>query len=388
MYTLFGGLPSVAYTDVFQFAFIVFGLSLSLPFAITNEHVNKELIWSQPLSGKWIGSIQDHQWGEWIDWTVLLILGGVPWQCYFQRVLSSKSGRRAQVLSYIGGSLALLCIVPCVLFGAVAHATDWKATKYGASPAETCNESAIIPLSLQYLTPEWVSFFGLGAISAAVMSSTDSSMLSVASQLSRNVFKAVFFPRASEKQVMVALWVLIAANCALATLLGILYTSVYTLFSLSGDLVYVITLPQFFSVLYLDELSNTYGSVVSFILTLILRILCGEEKLGIPTYISFGKMYSRDPLTGEEQDGPMPFRLFLMLISFTIIVLVSSLAQYLFVTKRTPIDLKYDFFGCFTRLKSGKVVNRNNRFLVEETTESTEDSIFGIQHDSKKEDNQ
>ena len=38
-YTLLGGLISVAYTDVIQIFFIVFGLFLALPFALTNEHV-------------------------------------------------------------------------------------------------------------------------------------------------------------------------------------------------------------------------------------------------------------------------------------------------------------------------------------------------------------
>ena len=53
----------------------------------------------------------------------------------------------------------------------------------------------VLPLCLQYLTPQWVAFFGLGAISAAVMSSTDSSMLSASTMLSRNVYKTIFRPK-------------------------------------------------------------------------------------------------------------------------------------------------------------------------------------------------
>ncbi len=41
---------------------------------------------------------------------------------------------------------------------------------------------------------QWVAFFGLGAVSAAVMSSTDSSMLSSSSMMARNVYKVVFRP--------------------------------------------------------------------------------------------------------------------------------------------------------------------------------------------------
>merc|ERR1719412_2999872 len=88
----------------------------------------------------------------------------------------------------------------------------------------------VLPLCLQYLTPEWVAFFGLGAISAAVMSSTDSSMLSASTMIARNVYKTVFRPNCSEKEVLIALWFIIVLNCASETALAITYKSIYDLF--------------------------------------------------------------------------------------------------------------------------------------------------------------
>lgn len=55
----------------------------------------------------------------------------------------------------------------------------------------------ILPMVLQYLTPDFVSFFGLGAVSAAVMSSADSSVLSASSMFARNVYKLIFRQRVS-----------------------------------------------------------------------------------------------------------------------------------------------------------------------------------------------
>lgn len=55
----------------------------------------------------------------------------------------------------------------------------------------------ILPLVLQHLTPDFVSFFGLGAVSAAVMSSADSSILSASSMFARNVYKLIFRQRVS-----------------------------------------------------------------------------------------------------------------------------------------------------------------------------------------------
>ena len=79
-----------------------------------------------------------------------------------------------------------------MLFGAIAKATDWEKTDYGQKIENT---SVVLPLCLRYLTPPVVAFFGLGAVSAAVMSSTDSSMLSASTMMARNVYKVVLRPK-------------------------------------------------------------------------------------------------------------------------------------------------------------------------------------------------
>ena len=195
-----------------------------MPYALNHEHVAS----IDPSVTPWIGEVKPHEWGVWIDYAFLLLLGGIPWQCYYQRVLSSTTSKRAVLLSYGGGLIALIMTVPSVTFGMIAKATDWEKTGFGRVPCSS-ETSLILPLCLQYLTPPAVAFFGLGAISAAVMSSTDSSMLSASTMLARNVYKTVFRPRATEKEVLVALWVFIVFNCTFATALAIHYKSIYNL---------------------------------------------------------------------------------------------------------------------------------------------------------------
>ena len=62
-YTLFGGLISVAYTDVIQIFFIVFGLFLALPFALTNEHVKNiyEETLDDGVTPAWYGKVGKGQ---------------------------------------------------------------------------------------------------------------------------------------------------------------------------------------------------------------------------------------------------------------------------------------------------------------------------------------
>lgn len=57
------------------------------------------------------------------------------------------------------------------------------------TPFANNQSDMILPIVMQHLTPTAVSFVGLGAVSAAVMSSADSSILSASSLFSRNVYK-------------------------------------------------------------------------------------------------------------------------------------------------------------------------------------------------------
>ena len=51
------------------------------------------------------------------------MFGGIPWQVYFQRVLSSKSHKRAQQLSFAAAFGCLVMAVPSILIGAIAKST-------------------------------------------------------------------------------------------------------------------------------------------------------------------------------------------------------------------------------------------------------------------------
>merc|ERR1712088_508602 len=183
------------------------------------------------------------------------------------------------MLSYGGGLIALIMTAPSVLFGAIGKATDWSQTGYANTKEaqEGCilehktecaedDTKLILPLCLQYLTPPVVAFFGLGAVSAAVMSSTDSSMLSASTMIARNFYQKVIRPKASEKKVIYALWVCICINCIIATSLAIEYRSIYDLFVLCGDFMFVIVFGQLTLVLFLPE-ANTYGSLASFVVS-------------------------------------------------------------------------------------------------------------------------
>jgi len=368
-YTLLGGLISVAYTDVIQIFFIFFGMFLALPYAWNHEAVKS--IYEDKLEDgttpAWYGEVKPEQWGVWIDYAFLLLFGGIPWQCYYQRVLSSKTPRRAQLLSYGGSAIALIMTGPSVLFGAIAKNTDWSMTEYACGAPSGKESKVVLPLALQYLTPPAVAFFGLGAVSAAVMSSADSSMLSASTMIARNFYQKVIRPKCSEREVIYALWVCIVINCVIATSLAIFYQSIYELFVLCGDFMFVIVFPQLTLVLFWD-LANTYGSVFSFGVSIILRLLCGDSLMNLPAAISFGYMYRNEPGSCPTDSDPLgdckgdvPFRLIVTIIGTLLHISVSYGAYFIFSRRKLPLE--YDFFGCFKENHKEEIGMATNREL-------------------------
>jgi solute carrier family 5 (high affinity choline transporter), member 7 len=76
VYTLFGGLYSVAYTDVVQLGFIFVGLWIAVPFALEHPGVGS-IVTTWP---EWRGHFDKSQAVQWFDSMFLLIFGGIPWQ--------------------------------------------------------------------------------------------------------------------------------------------------------------------------------------------------------------------------------------------------------------------------------------------------------------------
>ncbi|KAK8780899.1 hypothetical protein V5799_017759 [Amblyomma americanum] len=94
---------------------------ICVPFTLLNEYTNP--IWSVPKE-ELLGSVATSEIPSYVDNLLLLIFGGIPWQDYFQRILSTKSEFRAKALSYVGFVGTLVMAVPPVLIGVAVKATS------------------------------------------------------------------------------------------------------------------------------------------------------------------------------------------------------------------------------------------------------------------------
>lgn len=327
-YTALGGLWAVAMTDVVQLILLFVGLFLALPFVLeqaggwtTAWHQYKEHFGP---SASFIPSTEalGGDYFVWWDYTFLLVFGGVAWQVYFQRVLSSKTAQIAQRLSYMAGIICLIAAIPPVILGVVGFTADWSSM--GVSPSESLE---ILPFTIKYLCPYWISMICLGAIAAAVMSSADSSILSSSTLATWNVYKPLFKPSISNMDLAMTMKRIIWVVGIAATLIALQVKSIYALWYLCSDFVYCLLFPGLVCALFIQK-CNTWGIVVGFSIAFIVRISGGEASLGIPAIIN----YSVDI---NDITYGLPFRTLAMLSFFITAWIVSISTQ----EKNPPVSL-------------------------------------------------
>ena len=117
-----------------------------------------------------------------------------------------------------------------------------------------------------------------------------------------------------------------------ATMLAIFVDTIYGIFILTADIVYVVIFPQFTCAVFISHV-NPYGSFVGFILGTILRFGGGEPSLNLDPFIKF-------PHYDEVLGQLFPFKTLAMIVNFVAVVAVSLLFKYLFEHNILPRNLE------------------------------------------------
>ena len=293
-YTVLGGMWSVAYTDIFQLGLVAVGLAAALPYVLAGagglHHAWATYVAARPdgVSIVPLSSAAGSLWTRasmtaWWDTSVMLVFGGIPWNCYFQRVLSCRTPSDAKGQSVLAGVLTIAFTAPPLLMGIAAFAYPWPAdvvARLHTTPADA------MPLLFARAVPPLIGLLGLAAIIGAVTSSFSSSILSAGSMLSWNCLKRLVWPSLSVTQMRRVIRSSIFLFGAMATVLALKVQSVQALWFFTSDLVFVLLFPQLVSALF-DTRANRTGSMVAFAVSLVLRVGGGEPLLGVPALMHY-----------------------------------------------------------------------------------------------------
>ena len=296
LYTVVGGMWSVAYTDAVQLVLVAIGLDAALV-VVSQAWGGLGAIWhayaaarpeaamiSPPIraSGAWTLPAVVGWW----DVSLMLMLGGIPWNCYFQRVLSCRTPARAQAHSLLAGALTIAFTVPPLLLGQAAFLHAWSpelAAQLQQQPSQA------LPLLLRHAMPPAIALLGLGAIVGAVTSSFSASILSAGSMFAWNGCYRLAKPDMTTAQLTRLIRASIVVLGAGAAVLALKVQSVQALWFFTSDLVYVLLFPQLLCALF-DRRANLAGSVAAFAVSLVLRLGGGEPLLGLPATIAYPEL--------------------------------------------------------------------------------------------------
>jgi solute:Na+ symporter, SSS family len=315
IYTVFGGMWSVALTDVIQTAAIVIGLIIVAAILSSEAGGVSKVIEAANAAGKFqfFPSGEDANAAKW--WTFIAAfltfgLGSIPQQDVFQRVTSAKNERTAVFGTLLGGTFYFFfAFIPMLIaYSAIVIAPDvylplfeGKEVPASIASAETGAESQssnstkaaelddaaamrksqrILPDLILNRTPIWCQILFFGALLSAILSTASGTLLAPSSLFTENVLR----PFVGHMDDKVMLWTMrfVMAFFALAATLfalntnGTMYQMVQNAYKVTLTMAFV---PLAFGVYWTR--ATTQGAICSALLGLAgwlsAEYLCGQN---------------------------------------------------------------------------------------------------------------
>ncbi len=265
VYTIFGGMWSVALTDLFQTVVILIGLSLVAWLASDLAGGAAKVISQAAADGKFDFMPTDAKAG----WAmasafIAFALGSIPQQDVFQRMTSAKNENVAVRGTIIGGVIYFFfAFVPIFIAYAAVVADPAVAKLFGAEDARDIQR--ILPDLVLGKMPVWAQVMFFGALLSAILSTASGAILAPTSLLTENVLRHLS-PRMGDKQFLLMLRVILVTFTAGALIFAL--NSKSTMYEMVQS-AYNVTLTGAFVPLFAGAFwkrANTQGALLSIVL--------------------------------------------------------------------------------------------------------------------------
>ncbi|HEX5768023.1 MAG TPA: sodium:solute symporter family protein, partial [Burkholderiales bacterium] len=205
VYTIFGGMWSVALTDLFQSVVILIGLvavawlvgdmagGAGKVIAAASE-AGKFEFWPKGGTKEWLAFL-----AAWMT----LAIGSIPQQDVFQRVTSAKDEKTAVRGTLIGGAVYFCFAFVPIFIAYSALVIDPGYEKLFAN--EDAREiQRILPDLILNKTPMWAQILFFGALLSAILSTASGALLAPTALFTENVMRP-FMRNVSDRQFLVLL---------------------------------------------------------------------------------------------------------------------------------------------------------------------------------------
>jgi len=208
-YTIWGGMWSVALTDLFQTVVILVGLT-AVAFLVAGmaggpakviaaaAEAGKFEFWPKAGAKEWLAFL-----AAWMT----LAIGSIPQQDVFQRVTSAKDERTAVRGSLLGGLLYFcFAFVPIFIAYSALVIDPGYAQLFAGEDAREIQR--ILPNLILERTPMWAQVLFFGALLSAILSTASGALLAPTALFTENVVRP-FAPRLGDRQFLLLLRVVL-----------------------------------------------------------------------------------------------------------------------------------------------------------------------------------
>ncbi|MEK7346650.1 MAG: sodium:solute symporter family protein [Pseudomonadota bacterium] len=271
-YTLFGGMWSVAITDFIQMIILVVGLAVLAVFA-GNQAGGADKVLALAVSQDMFKFWPEPNLKDMLFFfasAITIMLGSIPQQDVFQRVMSANSEYAATRGPVIGGIFYILfAFVPMFLVvSAMIIMPEQAAALIQDDPQK------VLPVLVMTQMPFIMQVLFFGALLSAIKSCASATLLAPSVTFTENIWRQ-FFPRQSDKQELKAMrvTVLVFSLLVLAYAIAMQGTSIYEMVSGAYQITLVGAFVPLAFGLYWKK-ATTQGAVFSIV-------------LGLATWLSF-----------------------------------------------------------------------------------------------------
>lgn len=267
IYTVFGGMWSVAFTDLFQTVVILIGLSLVAWLVGDLAGGAGKVIAQAQAEGKFNFFPSDAVgWWAMAGAFFAFAFGSIPQQDVFQRMTSAKDEKTAVRGTVIGG-LIYFCFafVPIYIAYAALVADPGLSTLFGDEDGRVIQR--ILPDLVLGKMPLWAQVMFFGALLSAILSTASGALLAPTSLFVENVLRP-FSPRMGDRQFLMTLRIILVTFAAGALLFAM--NSKSTMYEMVQN-AYNVTLAGAFVPLVAGaywKRANTQGALFSIVLGL------------------------------------------------------------------------------------------------------------------------
>ncbi len=218
LYTLYGGMWSVALTDFFQMSIIVVGLLYILYVASDMAGGLGHVVQHAAQKG------QFHFWPEanskdviaFVAAWITMMFGSIPQQDVFQRVMSAKSENVAVAGSVLGGSFYFLfAFVPLT----IAYSATLIDPQLVSGLLDKDSQMILPQLILNHM-PVFAQIMFFGALLSAIMSTASGTLLAPSVTLSENILKP-YLPNRTDKTLLLTMRIVVVCFAAVVTLFAL-----------------------------------------------------------------------------------------------------------------------------------------------------------------------